>query len=166
VGAFCHSKNVFGTNRDPTTGPQRKENFTITTEQNKALVRRLVDELQNQHDLSAIDRYAAPTFVDHTAVPGTPSNRDGAKAFFKSFFEGVPDLRAEIRDQAAEGNKVFTYKTFRGTHTGTFMGIPATGKEFSVDLIDILTVSGGQITEHRVVMDQLGLLQQLGVIPK
>jgi steroid delta-isomerase-like uncharacterized protein len=85
--------------------------------------------------------------------------------FFQAFFEGVPDLRAEIHEQAAEGNKVFTYKTFHGTQTGSFMGIPATGKEFSIDLIDILTVDDGQITEHRVVMDQLGLLQQLGVIP-
>jgi steroid delta-isomerase-like uncharacterized protein len=138
----------------------------MSTEQNKALVRRLVDELQNQHDLSAIDRHVAPTFVDHTAFPGTPSNREGAKAFFQAFFEGVPDLRAEIHEQAVEGNKVFTYKTFHGTQTGAFMGIPPTGKEFSVDLIDILTVADGQITEHRVVMDQLGLLQQLGVIPK
>jgi steroid delta-isomerase-like uncharacterized protein len=137
----------------------------MTTEDNKALVRRLVDELQSQHDLSAIDRYVAPTFVDHTPDPGTPPNRNGAKMFFQAFFEGVPDLRAEIHEQAAEGNKVFTYKTFHGTHTGTFMGIPATGKEFSVDLIDILTVVDGQITEHWVVMDQLGFLQQLGVIP-
>jgi|SRR5687767_2244583 len=137
----------------------------MTTEQNKALVRRLVDELQCQHDLSALDRYVAPTFVDHTAGPGIPPNREGAKMFFQAFFEGVPDLRVEINEQAAEGNKVFTHKTFRGTHTGTLMGIPATGKEFSYDVIDILTVDDGQITEHRVVMDQLGLLKQLGVIP-
>ena len=137
----------------------------MSTEDNKAFVRRLVEELQCQHDLSAIDRYVAPTFVDHTGDPGFPSNRDGVKMFFQAFFEGVPDLRAEIHEQAAEGNKVFTYKTFHGTHTGTFMGIPATGKEFSVDLIDILTVVDSQITEHWVVMDQLGLLQQLGVIP-
>ncbi|HLF74780.1 MAG TPA: ester cyclase [Anaerolineales bacterium] len=137
----------------------------MTTEDIKALVRRIVEELQNQHDLSAIDRYVSPTFVDHTAFPGTPPDRDGAKMFFKGFFEGVPDLRAEIHEQAAEGNKVFTYKTFHGTHTGTLMGIPATGKAFSVDLIDILAVVDGQITEHWVVMDQLGLLQQLGVVP-
>lgn len=137
----------------------------MSTEENKAVVRRLVEELQNQHDLRAIDRYVAPAFVDHTAFPGTPPGREGARMFFKGFFEGAPDLRAEIHEQAAEGNKVFTYKTFHGTHTGTFMGIPATGKKFSVDLIDILTVVDGLITEHRVVMDQLGLLQQLGVIP-
>lgn len=137
----------------------------MSTEDNKALVRRLVDELQCQHDLGAIDRYVAPTFVDHSAGPGTPPDRDGAKKFFQAFFEGVPDLRAEIHEQAAEGTKVFTYKTFHGTHTGDFMGIPATGRKFSVDLIDILTVVDGQITEHRVVMDQLGLLQQLGLVP-
>jgi steroid delta-isomerase-like uncharacterized protein len=137
----------------------------MSTEDNKAFIRQIVDELQNQHDLSAIDRYVSPAFVDHTAFPGTPNDRDGAKMFFKAFFEGVPDLRVEIHEQAAEGSKVFTYKTFHGTHTGTLMGIPPTGKTFSVDLIDILTVVDGQITEHWVVMDQLGLLQQLGVVP-
>jgi steroid delta-isomerase-like uncharacterized protein len=145
----------------------KKENNLMTTEQNKALVRRLVDELQNQHDLSALDRYVAPAFVDHSAErTGLGSaNREGAKMFFQAFFEGVPDLSAQIHEQAAEGDKVFTYKTFHGTHTGTFMGIPATGKTFSIDLIDVLTVADGQITDHWVVMDQLGLLQQLGVIP-
>ncbi len=137
----------------------------MMTEDNKALVRRVVEELQCQHDLSAIDRYVAPTFVNYADVPGIPPNRDGMKIFWQAFLEAVPDLRAEIHEQAAEGNKVFTYKTFHGTHTGTLMGIPATGKEFSVDLIDIVTVVDGQITDHRVVMDQLGLLQQLGVIP-
>jgi steroid delta-isomerase-like uncharacterized protein len=135
----------------------------MSTENNKALIRLLVDELQCQHDLSAIDRYLAPNFVDHAGDPSTPS-RDGAKMFFQAFFEGVPDLRAEIHEQAAEGNKVFTYKTFHGTQTGPFMGIPPTGKEFSVEVIDIMTVVDGQITEHWVVMDRLGLLQQLGVV--
>ena len=135
----------------------------MSTEDNKALIRLLVEELQCQHDLSAIDRYIAPTFVDHAGDPTTPS-RDGAKMFFQAFFEGVPDLRAEIHEQAAEGNKVFTYKTFHGTQTGPFMGIPPTGNEFTVEAIDIMTVVDGQITEHWVVMDRLGLLQQLGVV--
>ena len=133
-------------------------------EENKALVSKLVDELQCQHDLSAIDRYLAPTFVDYTGDPASP-NRDGAKRFFQAFFAGVPDVRAVIHELVAEGNKDFTYKTFHGTQTGTFMGIPATGKKFSVDAIDIMTVVDGQITEHWVVMDRLGLLKQLGAIP-
>jgi len=136
----------------------------MSIEDNKALIRRLVEELQCRHDLSAIDRYIAPTFVDHAGDPTTPS-RDGAKMFFKAFFEGVPDLRAEIHEQAAEGNKVFTYKTFYGTQTGTLMGMPPSGKTFSVEVIDIMTVVDSQITEHWVVMDRLGLLKQLGAIP-
>ena len=138
----------------------------MTSEQNKALVRRFNVEVHNEHDLSAIDRFFSPTFVDHSAADyGDTGTREGTKMFFQATFASVPDFGVDIREQAADGDKVFTFKTVHGTHRGTWMGIPPTGKQFSVNVIDILTVVDGQFTEHWIVMDMLGLLQQLGVIP-
>jgi steroid delta-isomerase-like uncharacterized protein len=127
-------------------------------EENKALVRRLVDELQVQHDLSAIDRYCSTEFVDHD----DESDREASKAFFQMFFSAFPDLRAEIHDQIAEGDKVVTRKTFHATHKGEFFGVPPSGREINVQVIDILRVVDGKITDHWSGMDMMALMQQIG----
>jgi predicted ester cyclase len=131
------------------------------SEENKALVRGLVEELQVKHDLSAIDRYCSPSFVDHD----DESDREGAKAFFAMFFSAFPDLRAEIHDQVAEGDKVVTRKTFHATHIGEFFGISASNRPIDVQVIDILRIGDGKVTEHWSAMDMMGLMQQIGAIP-
>jgi steroid delta-isomerase-like uncharacterized protein len=133
-------------------------------EQNKALVRRFVEEVQNRHNLAALDELLSPDFVDHSGNT-SPPDLDGTKAFFAMMFAAFPDMRFEIRLQLAEGDKVMTYKTFHCTHQGPFMGIPAAGKEVAFDSIDILTITDGKITEHWAVGDMLSLMQQLGVVP-
>jgi predicted ester cyclase len=82
-----------------------------------------------------------------------------------SVLSAFPDLHVTIHDQVAEGNKVVSRKTFHGTHQGELMGSPATGKQVAFDVIDILQLADGKITDHWVVVDQLGLMQQIGVIP-
>jgi steroid delta-isomerase-like uncharacterized protein len=82
------------------------------------------------------------------------------------FRNAFPDFRAVIHDLIAEDDKVVTRKTFDGTHEGELLGIPPTGKEVTIELIDILRVADGKITDHWNVVDQLGLMQQLGVILK
>jgi steroid delta-isomerase-like uncharacterized protein len=82
------------------------------------------------------------------------------------FRNAFPDFRAVIHDLIAEDDKVVTRKTFDGTHEGELLGIPPTGKEVTIELIDILRVADGKITDHWSVVDQLGLMQQLGVILK
>jgi predicted ester cyclase len=77
----------------------------------------------------------------------------------------APDLHVTIHQQLAEGDQVMTYKTLHGTHLGEFMGIPPTGKQVSFDLIDIFDIANGKIIAHRAVVNMLGLLQQLGVVP-
>jgi steroid delta-isomerase-like uncharacterized protein len=128
------------------------------SEENKALVRRLVEELQVNHDLSAIDRFCSPSFVDHD----DDSDREGAKAFFQMFFEAFPDLTAEIHDQVAEGDKVATRKTFHGTHRGDFFGVPASNRSISVQVIDVLRISDGKVTDHWSAMDMMSLMRQIG----
>jgi predicted ester cyclase len=76
-----------------------------------------------------------------------------------------PDFRAEIHDLLADRDLVVTRKTFHGTHDGGFMGIPPTGKQVAFDVIDIVRYENGRLAEHWNVVDQLGLMQQLGVIP-
>lgn len=136
----------------------------MSPEENKALVRRLVDEAQSQGNIGVVDELLADGFVDHSALPGFSPDRDGVKQLFAMFRAAFPDFRAVIHDQIAEGDKVVTRKTFHGTHEGAFFGIPATGKLVTIELIDILRVADGKITDHWNVVDQLGLMQQLGMI--
>ena len=84
---------------------------------------------------------------------------------FDGFRRAFPDFRATILDQIAEGDKVVTRKVFHGTHEGELMGIPPTGREVEIQVIDIVRLADGRIVEHRNVVDRLGLLQQLGALP-
>jgi steroid delta-isomerase-like uncharacterized protein len=137
----------------------------MSAEHNKILVRRFVEEAQTRHNLAAVDEYMAPDFVDHSVPTGLPSDREGVKMQFTMFFTALPDLQAIIHDQVADEDKVVTRKTLRGTHRGDLMGIPPTGKAVDIEVIDILRVRDGKITDHWNMVDQLGLMRQLGVIP-
>jgi steroid delta-isomerase-like uncharacterized protein len=137
----------------------------MSAEQNKALVRRIVDEAQSGHNLGVVDELLAADFVDHSVPPGLPPSREGVKMQFAMFFNAFPDLHVVIHDQVAEGDRVVTRKTFHGTHQGDLMGIPATGRSVAFDVIDILRVQNGKITDHWNVVDQLGLMHQIGAIP-
>ena len=134
-------------------------------ERNKAVIRRFVEEVQNEKDEAAYDELNDPTFVNLSAPPGMPSDKEGGKAYLFGFLNAFPDCRFTIDDMIAEGDRVVTKKTFRGTHTGEFMGIPATGKEVELQYVDIMRVRDGRIVEHWLSMDQLSFMQQLGVIP-
>jgi len=135
----------------------------MSAEANTAIVRRLVKEAQEGGNLAVVDELIADDFVDHSPLPGLPPTRDGVRILFGGMKAAFPDLRVKIHEQIADDERVVTRKTFSGTHDGPFMGVPATGKPVSFDAIDILTIRGGLIREHRVVVDQLALLQQIGV---
>jgi steroid delta-isomerase-like uncharacterized protein len=135
-------------------------------EANKALIRRFVEEVQNQHNIDAFDAFFAPSFVNYDIVAGLPDTREGSKQLHRLLFAALPDLHMTILDQAAEGDKVWTRKLASGTHHGELFGVPATGKHVSWPVIDIMTVKNGQVTEHWVVADVMGLMQQLGAVPK
>ena len=138
----------------------------MTVEGNKAIVRRFVEEVQNQGNLAAVDELLAPNFVNHTAPPGVPADREGIKQLSHMFLAAFPDGAMTIEDMIAEGDRVVTRKTFRGTHTGELMGIPPTGKQVAIGLIDIVRLVGGRAVESWHAADNLGMLQQLGVIPQ
>ena len=136
----------------------------MSIEGNKAIVRRIVEEAQSGHNLGVVDELIADDFVDHSVPPGLPPTRDGVKMQFAMFFSAFPDLHVVIHDQVAEGDQVVTRKTFHGTHLGDLMGITPTGRPVAFDVIDILRVHDGKITDHWNVVDQLGLMHQIGAL--
>lgn len=135
----------------------------MSAEQNKSIVRRLFEEVM-KGNLAIADELIAEDYAQHS-VFGIPDGREGFKQFFMAFAGAVPDARMEIEDVIAEGDRVVTRLTVSGTQTGPLQGIPATGKSFTMKGIDIFRVVDGRIVEHWDAVDQLGMLQQLGVIP-
>ncbi len=134
-------------------------------ERNKAVVRRFIEEVQNQKDWSVFDELNASDFVNLSAPPGVPNDREGGKMFLSAFVNAFPDSHLTIDEMIAEGDLVATKKTMTGTHTGEFNGIAPTGKRVEIQYVDFLRLRDGQITEHWLSMDQLSFMQQLGVVP-
>ena len=138
----------------------------MSLEDNKALVHRFVDEVQSGGNTDLIDEICSAEFVNHSAPPGLPADREGIKILTTMFRGAFPDSYFTVEDMIAEGDKVVTRKTFHGTHEGEFMGIPPSGRTVNVSLIDVVRISDGRVVEHWSVGDNLGMMQQLGVIPK
>ena len=135
------------------------------SEENKALLRRFIEEVANKGNLAVIDEIISADVVDHNPQPGQPSGREGVKQNFNMFRTAFPDLHITIDDMVAEGDKVAARMTMRGTHRGELMGIPPTGKQVVFSSIEIDRFSGGQCVDHWEQADIMGLMQQLGVAP-
>ncbi len=135
------------------------------TERNKAVIRRFVEEVQNQKDFAVYDELNDPEFVNLSSPPGVPPDREGGKMYLSAFLNAFPDSQFTIDEMIAEGDRVATKKTFTGTHTVDFGDIPATSKRVTLQYVDIMQVRDGRIVEHWLSMDQLSFLQQLGVMP-
>jgi steroid delta-isomerase-like uncharacterized protein len=138
----------------------------MATEQNKALFRRMVEEIFNRGNMSLADEFIAPDFVEHEELPpGIPPGREGVKQLTAMLRSAFPDFKATIDDMIAEGDKVVVRMTWRGTHKGEFMGIPPTGKSVSFGVIDIVRFAGDKFAEHWGLMDSMSMMQQLGAVP-
>ena len=135
-------------------------------ERNKAVIRRFVEEVQNQKNWDAFDELNADDFVNHSAPPGVPADKEGGKMYLGAFLGAFPDCRFTIDDMIAEGDQVVTKKTFTGTHTEEFNGIPPTGRRVTLQFADIMRVRDGKIVEHWNVIDQMSFMQQLGLVPE
>jgi len=133
-------------------------------EANKELIRRLLGAL-NAHDLDAAGTFLAPDFTGHFGSTEPVRGRDGWKLLVGSFLAAFPDIEGTLDDMVAEGDRVMSRETWRGTHQGTFEGIPATGRQVAFQGIAISRIAGGQIVEEWVELDALGLLQQIGAMP-
>ena len=140
----------------------------MSTEANKTLIHKWVDEVLNTRDVSDQSRaydLVATNFVGH--FPGQPplQGLEAYRQFGAIYFTAFPDLQIIPEDLIAEGDKVTMRYSWRGTHKAELMGIPATGKQVRASGISILRVADGKIAEQWDNFDNLGMLQQLGVIP-
>lgn len=132
------------------------------------LLRRFYKEVMENGNLDAIDGLCAPDFVEHTLPPGTSYDRTrpGLKNMMRDMLAGFSSISIEVHDTIAQGDIVASRVTFHATHTGEFMGIPATNKRVAWDSSDWVRLHDGKAVEHWAVDDNLGFLQQLGVIPQ
>jgi len=130
-----------------------------------ASIQRLYD-LINTGDIDGFGRQLADDFVEHEEIPGIPPTKDGVIQYFRLLLAAFPDMRMDVEDIIASGDKAVARLRVTGTNKGEFMGVPATGKSVSMKLIDITRFGDdGLAREHWGVADQLALMQQLGVIP-
>ena len=141
----------------------------MSVELNKALVRRLFDGDLNVNDQAARSRAAdeliAVEFVDYTNPPGLQHGLESHKQIVTILRSAFPDLSWEYEEPIAEKDKVAICVIMDGTHQGEFFGIPPTGKQVTVSGIHILRIAHGKLVEHWGNNDDLGLMQQIGVVP-
>ena len=125
---------------------------------------RYVDEFQNAHSLDALESIFAEDFVDHMASSGGLylGGMDGLKRGYATFLNAFPDVHVTVEDMIAEGDKVVAYKTVAGTHRGTHLGIPPTGKRAQWQNIGIYRIKNGKIAEYWGLLDEMSLIRQLG----
>lgn len=140
----------------------------MSTEENKALVRRLIEVVWNQGHLAVFDELYAPDFIFHD--PGLPHvrTREDDKRWIAGILKSFPDFHITIEDLIAEGDQVVVRMTGRGTNTGDILAPsphPATGKQVTITGIAIARISNDQFVEFWHQVDWLGLFQQLGLIP-
>ncbi len=135
----------------------------MSTEENKALTRRGSEAL-NERNWAAFDALCAPDIVSHIASM-TIQGLEPYKQFLAMYFTAFPDARLTIEDLIAEGDRVAVRQTLHGTHQGDFMGMPPTGRQVTGTGISIFRIVNGKVVEQWANYDDLGLLQQLGVVP-
>ena len=146
-----------------------KEESAVSAEENKALIRRYFEEIdaaaRGKRDASVLDEFLAPDFVDHDPSPGFAPDSEGLKQAHEHFLAATPDGYHIVEDMIAEGDKVMTRVSAYGTQTGELFGIPPTGKHVRATGIAIHRIANGKIVEHWSEVDNLGVMQQLGVVP-
>jgi predicted ester cyclase len=135
--------------------------------ENKAVSRRFIEEGFSTGNLAVAHEYIASNFANYDpGTPPLPAGPEGYKQLVTMYRTAYPDLKLTVEDLLAEGDKVAARWTARGTNTGKLGDMAPTGKPMTVTGISILTITGGKVGTQYTNWDTLGMLQQLGVIPK
>jgi steroid delta-isomerase-like uncharacterized protein len=141
------------------------EGAAMSSEANKAIVARFYETALNTGDVTVLDQLATPDYEEHDPLPGQGTGREGLRDRVRMIVDAFGQ-RFTVEDMIAEGDRVVARWTGSGTHVGGFMGIPATGRSFTISGIDIYRMADGKMAEHWHVVDQLALLGQLGLLPQ
>ncbi len=136
----------------------------MSIEENKATVRRFFEELLSTDNFALADEILSPDFRFYFAGSPDPMDLEGYMEFLAARRAAFPDRRFVVEEMIAEGDKVSARFTMRGTHKGDLRGIAPSGREVTMTGIDMIRLEGGKMVEDRVEVDQLGMMQQLGVI--
>jgi steroid delta-isomerase-like uncharacterized protein len=134
-------------------------------QENIAVVGRFIGEVINQGHLEAADEIVEENFIELDPLPGQRQGREGLKEVIGMMRAAFPDIHWVADETIAAGDKVVTRFTWTGTHRGPFLAIPATGRNVTVKGVVIDRLSGGRMADSRILMDSLGMMQQLGVVP-
>lgn len=142
--------------------------MSFTPEQNNAIAEKFFDSVWNKGDFRVLDTLVAPDAEDHSTVGGQPKTEKGSASFraiVSMFRNAMPDIRLSIDDEIFAGDRVVHRWTLVGTDTGGVMGAPPTNKQLTFTGTTIVRMDEGKIVERWANVDELGLLQQLGLAP-
>jgi len=137
----------------------------MSTEQNKAIARRIYEDVISQGKFELIGQLFHPAFYDHSNPPGWPQGPEGARqiiGYFRTAFDG---WTVTVEDAIAEDDRVAIRLTSRGTHAGEFFGIPPTGRPVVMPGVQVLRFQDGRVVEHWAFHDDMGVMRQLGALP-
>lgn len=132
---------------------------------NGNVVRRFIEEVLNQGEIDAAGQFFWEDMVEQVPFPGQGPGLEGLKNVLRGLRAAFPDMHWTIKEQIAEGDKVLSRFKWTGTHRGTFLGVPATDRPVTVWGMVVDRLEGGKIKDTRIIMDTLGLMVQLGVVP-
>jgi steroid delta-isomerase-like uncharacterized protein len=130
-------------------------------EANSALVRRFIEDFWAGGDLSRVEEFLSPEYVEHNLLPGQAPGLEGYKRRFLTLRAALPDVRITIDDLLAESDRVMARVTIEGTHLGRFLGQPASGRIVRMAAINIYRILDGRIVERWGVQDLYGLLRRM-----
>ena len=137
----------------------------MSADQNRETVRRIFEEGINNRNFTYFDEAIAPNYANHS-MPAPSPGPEGLRQVVGTFVSGFPDMQITLEDLIADGDRVCTRGAWRGTHTGEFMGIPATGRKIEVPYIDIWRMENGKAVDNWVQMDMMAMMHQLGLMPE
>ena len=135
------------------------------SDSNKDVIKAFLEDVINQGRLERANDLVKEDFVELDPLPGQVQGREGLKAVIHALRSAFPDMHWVVNEMVAEGQKVVTRFVWTGTHRGVFLGIPATGRSVEVKGVVIDRLQDGKMADSRILMDTIGLMQQLGVIP-
>jgi steroid delta-isomerase-like uncharacterized protein len=132
---------------------------------NQQTILAFIEDVLNKGRFERMSDLVLQNFAELDPLPGQQQGREGLKAVLVQFRTAFPDIHWTVAEQIAEGEKVVTRFTWTGTHRDVFLGIPATGRAVEVKGVVIDRLEGGKMADSRILMDTMGMMQQLGVIP-
>ena len=144
---------------------QQQDNSNNQVEGNIKVYTNVWDEILNKGNIDMIDTHFASNYVNKT-VSSTVNGQAEAKEFFGAFLTGFSDIDFVIDEIFGVDDRIVERWTFKGTHSGEFVGIPATGNKITLKGVSVARIVDGKIAEEIDYMDDLGFLQQLGVMPQ